>query len=406
LEDFVEDVKQRAMTFVDQNAALIRQLALDIHAHPEPNYQEVYASTRATALLDEFACATTLGVAELPTAFTATIQGAGDGPHIGLVAEYDCVPDVGHGCGHNLICAATVAAGLGLQWVAGELPGTITVFGTPAEEGGKGKMHMAAKGVFDGLDAALQFHPATCEGVTSINMMAQNLFFTFTGHPAHTTAAPWEGRNALDAVIATFNGVNALRQQLHPDLRITGIITESPTTIASIPERAAAMFRVRGFVEDRVLEAVGRVKRCAEGAALATDTTLELGDEAIEPALRCSEVLGDVLQREAGRFGLDCSARSRGSGTTDLAYVGQVAPTLMFGLGTWPVGTPGHSQAAVEASRSIAALDKTLVAAKILIGMSIDLLTQPDLLERAGAEFAMGPGAASRSGELLTMGSF
>ncbi len=244
----MEDVKRRAMDFVDQNAGLIRQLALDIHARPEPNYQEFYASGRAAEVLDEFAC--DVGCGASPTCQPRSPRRSAasrDGPHVGLVAEYDCVPDVGHGCGHNLICAATVAAGLGLRWVAGELPGAVTVFGTPAEEGGKGKMHMAAKGVFDGLDAALQFHPATREGVTSINMLAQNLFFTFTGVPAHTTAAPWEGRNALDAVIATFNAVNALRQQLHPDLRITGIITEGPTTIASIPERAARDVPRAGF---------------------------------------------------------------------------------------------------------------------------------------------------------------
>jgi amidohydrolase len=277
---------------------------------------------------------------------------------------------------------------MGLRWVAGDLPGVVTVFGAPAEEGGKGKMHMAAQNLFAGLDAALQFHPATRAGVTSVNMLAQNLFFTFTGVPAHTTAVPWEGRNALDAVIATFNAVNALRQQLHPDLRITGIITEGPTTIAAIPERAAAMFRVRGFDEPAVLEAVERVKRCAQGAALATDTTVEVRAEPVEPALRCSEVLGEVLQQAGRRFEIDCSARARGSGTTDLAYVGQVAPTIIFGLPTWPPGTPGHSPAAVEASKSDAALDTTLVAAKILIEMTIDLLTEPDLLARASDEFA------------------
>jgi amidohydrolase len=251
-------IKQRATEFVDLNAAAIRQLALEIHAHPEPNYEEVFASQRATELLAEFGFDVERGVAGLPTAFMATCAGGRPGPTIGLVAEYDCVPDVGHGCGHNLICAATVAAGMGLSAVSGALPGVVKVCGTPAEEGGKGKMPMAAHGLFDNLDAALQFHPATRAGVTMVNMLAQNIFCTFRGAPAHTTAVPWEGRNALDAVIAMFNAVNAMRQQLHPDIRITGIITEGPTTIASIPERAAAMFRVRGFDEAMVPEGVRR----------------------------------------------------------------------------------------------------------------------------------------------------
>jgi amidohydrolase len=391
--DTVEALKHQAMQFVDLNAELIRQLALDIHAHPEPNYEEVFASTRAAEMLDEFGFDVERGAADLPTAFVATCRGTRPGPTIGLIAEYDCVPDVGHGCGHNLICAATVAAGMGLSAVSGVLPGVIKVFGTPAEEGGKGKMPMAGRGVFENLDVALQFHPATRAGVTTVNMLAQNIFCSFQGTPAHTTAVPWEGRNALDAVIAVFNAVNAMRQQVHPDIRITGIITDGPTAIASIPERAAAMFRVRGFDETMVLEIVERVKDCARGAALQTGTRVEIGDEPVEPALRCSETLTELFSQTSEAFGIVGDDRDRGYGTTDLAYIGQVAPTVMFRLDSWPPGTPAHSQAAVDASRSEAALQSMLVAAKVLIGMSIDLLSDTDLLERARTEFVAGKSA-------------
>jgi amidohydrolase len=393
--DSFETTKQRATQFVDLNAALIRQLALDIHARPEPNYEEFFASQRAAEMLDEFGCNVEREVAGLPTAFVATARGARPGPTIGLVAEYDCVPDVGHGCGHNLICAATVAAGMGLSYVSGELPGVVKVFGTPAEEGGKGKMPMAGNGVFAGLDAALQFHPATRAGVTMVNMLAQNIFCAFRGKPAHTTAVPWEGRNALDAVIATFSAVNAMRQQVHPDIRITGIITEGPTTIASIPERAASMFRVRGFDEAMVLDVVERVRACAEGAALQTGTGVEITDEPVEPSLRCNETLAELFTRTAEAFGIAAEDRDRGYGTTDLAYIGQAAPTVMFRLATWPEGTPAHSQAAVEASRSEAALESMLVAAKVLIAMSVDLLSDNGLLERVKTEFAAGPVAVN-----------
>ncbi|MDF2757863.1 MAG: Amidohydrolase [Thermomicrobiales bacterium] len=386
--DNVDAIKQQAMQFVDLNAELIRQLALDIHARPEPNYEEVFASARATEVLDEFGFDVEHGVADLPTAFVATCRGTRPGPTVGLVAEYDCVPDVGHGCGHNLICAATVAAGMGLSSVSGALPGVIKVFGTPAEEGGKGKMPMAGRGVFEHLDAALQFHPATRAGVTTVNMLAQNIFCSFRGTPAHTTAVPWEGLNALDAVIAVFNGVNAMRQQVHPDIRITGIITDGPTTIASIPERAAAMFRVRGFDEAMVLEVVERVKDCARGAALQTGTRVEIGHEPVEPALRCSETLTELFTQAGTAFEIAGDDRDRGYGTTDLAFIGQLTPTLMFRLASWPPGTPAHSQAAVEASKSEAALQSMLVAAKLLISMSIDLLSDADLLGRVRTEFA------------------
>jgi amidohydrolase len=385
----VTAVKQRAMQCVDEHAALIHRLALEIHARPEPNFEEFFASARAAELLEEFGFDVEREVAGLPTAFVATCRGARPGPTVGLVAEYDCVPDVGHGCGHNLICAATVAAGIGLSAVAAEWPGTVRVFGTPAEEGGKGKLPMARHGAFDGLDAALQFHPATRAGVTTVNLLAQNVFFAFHGTPAHTTAVPWEGRNALDGVIAVFNAVNAMRQQLHPDIRVTGIITDGPTTIASIPERAAAMFRVRGFDEAMVLDVVARVKACAQGAALQTGTSVEITDEPVEPALRCNDALATLFTREAASFGIDAGHRDRGYGTTDLAYVGQVAPTVMFRLASWPKGTPAHSAAAVAASRSDDGLASALVAAKLLIAMSLDLLNDNDLLAEVRAEFAV-----------------
>lgn len=387
----IASIKQQAMHVIDANAELIRQLALEIHARPEPNYQEFFAFGRAAGMLDEFGFEVEREAAGLPTAFVATAGGQIPGPTIGLVAEYDCVPDVGHGCGHNLICAATVAAGIGLSYVAGALPGSIKVFGAPAEEGGKGKKPMAEHGLFDDLDAALQFHPATRAGVTELNLMAQNIFCTFTGAPAHSTAVPWEGRNALDAVINAFNAINAMRQQMHPDIRITGIITESPSTIASIPERAGAMFRVRGFHEPMVLEVVERVKATMQGAALQTGTDVKIWEEAVEPSLRSNSVLTDLFEQTIGQFGFKGERVARGSGSTDLAYVGQKTPTLMFCLPTWPEGTPGHSEAAVVASKSDEALATMLDAAKVLVGMSIDLLFDDELRGRAKTEFAAPP---------------
>ncbi len=384
----MSDTTSRAQSFIDQHVGLAHRLALDIHAHPEPNYEEFFAANAAAGVLDEFGLDVERGVADIPTAFTATIAGARPGPVIGLVAEYDCVPGVGHGCGHNLICGATVAAGLGLRSVAAELTGTVVVFGCPAEEGGRGKKRLADAGVFDGLDAALQFHPATRSGITTTNMLAQNLFFRFTGRPAHTTAEPWEGLNALDAVISLFNAVNALRQQVHPDIRITGIITDQPDTIASIPELAGAMFRVRGFDLDSVLQVVDRVRACGAGAALQAGVEAEIWTDEVEPQLRCSEILGELLNQEGAALGIDFSDHDVGYGTTDLAYIGRVAPTLMFRLKTWPEGTPAHSQAAVEASKSPEALDQMLAAAKTIVGMTVELLENERWLERASTEFA------------------
>jgi metal-dependent amidase/aminoacylase/carboxypeptidase family protein len=231
--------------------------------------------------------------------------------------------------------------------------------------------------------------------VTEINLLAQNIFCTFTGTPAHSTAVPWEGRNALDGVINSFNAINAMRQQIHPDIRITGIVTESPSTIASIPERAGAMFRVRGFHEPMVLGVVERVKAAIQGAALQTGTAAEIWDEAVEPSLRSNMVLTGLFEQIGAQLGFTPERVARGSGSTDLAYVGQKTPTLMFCLPTWPEGTPGHSEAAVVASKSDEALETMLVAAKVLVGMSIDLLFDDDLRWRAKSEFAAPPEIAA-----------
>ena len=221
----------------------------------------------------------------METAFRGTLEGGGgDGPTVALLAEYDALPEIGHGCGHNLIAISNLGAGLGVQAAMANLPGRLVVLGTPAEEGGGGKNRMIDAGVFDDVDISLSSHPssnltvfgteAAIDETWSLAMVRYR--FDFYGKAAHAAVAPEAGINALNAVIHTFNGIDSMRQHLRPDTRIHGIITDGGTAPNVVPEFASADFILRS--RDRVClnEIVQKVVAIANGAATMTGARLEM----------------------------------------------------------------------------------------------------------------------------------
>ena len=261
-------------------------VALDIHAHPELNYQEHYAAKLLSDTLEGHGFAVERGVGGVETAFRATLQGgAGDGPTVAILAEYDALPEIGHGCGHNLIAMAAVGAGLGVKANLASLPGRVVVIGTPAEEGGGGKIRLLEAGVFKEVDVCLSSHPSSNRTIIpedipmdeSWSLAMVGYRYIFHGKAAHAAAAPEEGINALNAVIHLFSGIDALRQHLRDDVRIHGIITDGGLAPNVVPEFAAANFmlrcRDRRYLSDVV---VGKVEQVAQGAALITGATLEV----------------------------------------------------------------------------------------------------------------------------------
>jgi amidohydrolase len=385
-------VKDQIAAAVERLGDELESLSHRIHDHPELGYQEVKASGWLTEFLAEQGFKVERGVAGVDTAFRATIEG-GDGPTIAILCEYDALPAIGHACGHNVIATAGVGAGAALAAVREKLPkGRIHVIGTPAEEGGGGKVRLIRGGVFSDVDAAMMIHGWDRWVPHQDLLGVVRVGFEFTGKAAHASADPWEGVNALDGVIQTFNNVGMLRQQVRPDARIHGIVTSGGAAPNIIPELAAAMFYVRAASLEYLEQLQARVIACAEGAATATGCTVKttLYDNTYEPMKR-NRTLADAFRLNMQRVGVPESPELKERlGSSDVGNVSQVIPTIQPYVKIAPEGTPWHSRAFAEAAVSPLAREGMLAAAKVMAMTTLDLLAEPGLLDRAKQEFQGG----------------
>ena len=395
--DHVTQLKDRVCQAVDRRAPELIETADWIHAHPEIGHQEVEASRRLMGLLQSAGIPVEPGTAGMPTAFKAELGGKrGPRPRIAILAEYDALPGLGHGCGHNLIGTSAVGAGLALSEVAPDLDGSIWVLGTPAEESAApnsgGKVHMVNAGVFSEVDAAIMFHPATETAVTMDRSLAARGFeFYFHGRAAHAAGAPEEGLNALDAVVLLYNAISMLRQQVRSDVRIHGIILSGGAAANIIPDYAAIRYRTRADDSEYLAEVVERVIACAEGAARATGCRLEWkeympGYENTMP----NRVLLELMTQNLRALGITVNNERRrsGKGSTDFGNVSRRVPGIEARIAiTDQLDTPGHSVEFREAAGSDQGRQAMLIAAKGLAMTAVDLLTNPEHLKRARAAF-------------------
>jgi amidohydrolase len=386
----MSSVHEEIARAVDRLADDLEVLSRNIHDHPELGYQEVKAAGWLTEFLAAHGFKVERGVAGVETAFRATIE-TGEGPTIAILCEYDALPGLGHACGHNVIAASGAGAGAALAAVRDRLGrGRIQVIGTPAEEGGGGKIRLIRGGVFQGVDAAMMVH-GWDQWIAHQDLLGiVRVAFEFTGKAAHASADPWEGVNALDAVIQTFNNISMLRQQVRPECRIHGIITHGGSAPNIIPEFAAATFYVRAPDLEEMWALYRRVVACAEGAARATGCSLKVveHDNAYEPMKR-NETLLEVWRAHMRRLGLvEAPAPRDRLGSSDVGNVSQVIPTIQPLVKIAPDGTPIHSRAFEAAAVSPQARDGMLAAARMMAMTAADLLSDPALLRRAKEEFA------------------
>ena len=387
---------------IEEARAELVEVALDIHAHPELNYQEKHAAELLSGMLERHGFQVERGVGGVETAFTATLPGgAGDGPTVAVLAEYDALPEIGHGCGHNLIAMAAIGAGLGLKANLDKLPGRVMVIGTPAEEGGGGKIRMLDAGVFEGVDAILSSHPSSNRTVIptdipmgeSWSLAMVGYRYIFHGKAAHAAAAPHEGINALNGVIHLFTGIDALRQHLKEDVRIHGIITDGGKAPNVVPEFAAANFMLRCRDRDYLSEVVvGKVRQAAEGAAAMTGCRLEVEEYyPFYENVRPNAVIAGLLLDNAALAGLKLDeplpGRQGSAASTDFGNVSQAMPAyeLRYAVSEQPV--PSHSREMAETVTSEHALSAAINVAKTLALTACDLLLDPTLLPAARAEF-------------------
>lgn len=380
--------KQRVLDDIDSRREELIRVADTIHSHPEVAFKEFEAASLLTRILEANGFSIERGVAGLETAFVATLHGHGPGPTIAILAEYDALPGLGHACGHNLIAASALGAGLALQTVLPELPGTVKVIGTPAEEAGGGKVIMVEHGVFAGVDAAMMIHPSNKNQTRRGSLTSYKIGIEFFGKPAHAAAKPDEGINALDAVIQTFNGINALRQHLRDDARIHGIITHGGDAPNIVPEHAAAQFSVRAADTPYALQVVAKVRSCAEGAALATGARLKFTEYARHYDNRLPNPrLSELAEANMAALGLELSPNDRRMGSSDMGNVSQVVPAIHPYVAIGPEEMGGHTAEFREAAASPAGHEGMLNAAKILALTAVDLLAQPDNVAEAWRTF-------------------
>jgi amidohydrolase len=376
---------------VDRLGDDLERLSRTIHDNPELAYQEVKAVGWLTEFLGGKGLEVERGIAGVETAFRATIE-TGAGPTIAIMCEYDALPAIGHACGHNAIATAGAGAGAALAAVRDSLPkGRVQVIGTPAEEGGGGKVKLIRAGVFKDVDAAMMCHGWDAWILHQDLLGIVRVGFEFSGKAAHAAADPWEGVNALDAVIQTFNNVSMLRQQVKPSARIHGIVTGGGAAPNIIPESAACLFYVRAADLDYLWALYERVVACAEGAAKATGTTLKVidyRDTVYEPMKRNDAML------EAFRVNLRAVGETEAPevrdrlGSSDVGNVSRVIPCIQPLMKIAPHGTPIHSRDFEAAAVTPLAREGTLKAAKVMARTTYDLLADPALLAKAKQEFA------------------
>ena len=383
IKDYIEQA-------VDRLGDELETLSRQIHDHPELAYEE----TQAAGWLGDFLAGKGFkvdrGVAGVPTAFVARLE-TGDGPTIAIMCEYDALPGIGHACGHNVIAASGAGAGAALAAVQDRLPrGRVLVIGTPAEEGGGGKVKLVRGGVFKDVDAAMMIHGWDAWIGHQDLLGIVRVAFEFTGKAAHASADPWEGVNALDAVIQTFNNVGMLRQQMRPTARVHGIVTAGGSAANIIPEFAACVFYVRAAEIAYMWDLLARVTACAEGAARATGTTLNtnvMRDTAYEPMKR-NDTLLDAFRANWSRLGVaEVEPPKDRFGSSDVGNVSQVLPTIQPLVKIAREGTPIHSRAFEAEAVTALARQGLLTAAKSMAMTTADLLGDAGLLDRVKQEF-------------------
>jgi amidohydrolase len=384
----IDELKQRVQAEVDAWREDLIQLADRIHATPEVAFEERESAALLSGVLADHGFEVEHGVAGLETAFVATLRGRGSGPTVALLAEYDALPGLGHACGHNLIGTAAVGAGLAMKVALPDLAGTLQVIGTPAEEGGGGKAIMVDAGVFAGVDAAMMIHPSGKNLTGRTSLTSYKISIEFFGQAAHAAAKPDEGINALDAMILTYNSINALRQHLRDDVRIHGVITHGGDAPNIVPDYTAARFYIRAADTPHASVVLEKVRACAEGAAKATGARLEFHEYAPRYDNRLpNPILSSLAEANMRALGLELSVPDERMGSSDMGNVSQVIPSIHPYVAIGPEELGGHTLAFREAARSPAGHEGMVKAAKILAMTTVDLLSDPAWLKKAKETF-------------------
>ena len=431
----IDILKNEVAKNIQSGYEAYKKIALNIWDYAEVGFKETKSSVLLQNTLKDNGFKVDAGVAGMPTAFVAT-YGSGS-PVIAILAEYDALPGLsqenssaktpianrnsGHGCGHNLFGTGSVAAGIAIKKLIdeGKIKGTVKVFGSPAEEGGDGKVYMVREGLFNDVDVVLHWHPDEHNTVTYTSSLAiKTAKFRFNGISAHASAAPDKGRSALDAVEAMNYMVNMMREHIPQESRIHYVITNGGKAPNVVPDFAEVFYYVRHPFKDITVSLFERIINAAKGAALGTDTKMEYEiisgshDLLINKTLAADmqsnleKVGGVVYTDEEVKFAKNLQATFLGKvpdidsaafimplyieknqGSTDVGDVSYVVPTVGLETATWVPGTSAHSWQAVACSGTDIGIKGMMVAAKTMAFTAIDLFLNPALIIKAKEEF-------------------
>jgi amidohydrolase len=388
---------------LDQALTAVVPEALDlshrVHANPEIAYEEHQASAWTAELLARHGFDITAPVGGLATAFTARWRGERPGPVISFAGEYDALPEVGHGCGHNLMCSSSAGAAIVAARTLGrDFGGEIRFIGTPAEEAGNGKVHLLAAGVFDDVDVCLQIHPSDSNSAEVIALAVIEIGVTFHGRLAHASGDPWLGRNALDAIVLLYTMIAQWRQHLKPGERVHGIITHGGAAPNIVPDLTSGRWYLRTPVDEDLDAMIERFRVMTDAAAAATGCTVEL---AMDPMNRCRTMINNptllsLWRRHLADAGIADDPIDPNAGSTDMANVSHEVPTIHPYMQIAPRNTPGHSRTfAAHAGGDDG--DRMLPnAIRVLAGTAIDLVRDPSLVDRAWSELRAAGGGRDR----------
>lgn len=377
----MDEMERRLCAAVDALAPEMSRLSREIHRHPEEGFREFRAVRLLSERLSRRGFRLEKPLRDMPTALRASRRGARPGPAVGFVAEYDALPDLGHACGHNLIAASAFGAAAALAPFLRETGGSVWLFGTPAEESGNGKVSMLARGVFKPVDAVLMCHPESMFLVNTCSLALDAREFRFRGRASHAAATPYEGVNALDAMLQLFNAVGALRQQLKPEARVHGIITKGGTFPNIIPDLTEARFYIRARERAYLDEVTRKVEACARGAALATGCRLELSEfeSSVDEVVNHPELSG-LVEKHLRALGVrDIVPTDEVPGSTDFGNLSRRVPSAYFYFAAAPRGKDLHTREFAARAASPTAHRGLLTAVKAMALCGLELLRRPDL---------------------------
>ena len=381
--------KEVVSVAIDSNKEELKEISVGIWSNPELCYEEYKAHELLTKFLEKQGFAVERSYAGLKTAFKATF-GSGR-PNVCVISEYDALPEIGHACGHNLIAEAGVAAGLGLKKALetsqGSIKGTVTVLGTPAEEGGGGKVELIKSGVFKDIDIAMMVHPFPDTLIRPIYNTRKTIVANYTGKAAHAAAYPWEGVNALDAAVLAYNSISVLRQQMKPTWRVHCIISKGGVKPNIIPEASEVQTYCRAPTVQEVDILVDKVTKCFEAASQATGCELGIKETGnFYRDVQQNPSLAEAFGENLGVLGVEFGDVQDIYASTDMGNVSYVVPSLHpnYAIGS---GEVNHTKAFTAIANTPDAHHKTLLAAKAMAHTAIDVFMKDGFLDEIRKNF-------------------